>query len=117
MKCSYLKKAQKALLDNFKIDYHFNAASGNSGGFPILWSKDLDTTSLLSSNDTCQLLHFCDLNITVCNVYMSLCMYAAACANLQNTLNFEENKEIILAEEFNAFDCQKKNTSNALRQK
>ena len=67
MKCSCLKNAQKALLDNFKLDY-FNAASGISGGLLILWSKDLGIFSLLSSNETCQFLHFCDLDTTLCNV-------------------------------------------------
>ena len=116
MKCSYLKNAQKALLDKFKLDYHFNAATGKSGGLLILWSKNLGTTSLFSSKETCQLLHFCDLDITVCNVYMSWCMYVDAWTNLQNTLNFVHNSAIILAGDFNAFDCQKENTSNALRQ-
>ena len=116
VKCSFLKVSQKALFDKFKLQFHFHSASDKSGGLLIAWSSDLGTTSLLQNNESCQLLHLCSHNISICNIYLCGRIFEKACKNVNSALSFlSNNTEIILAGDFNSFDIIPITSSRSLR--
>ena len=116
IECSVLKVAQKALIDKFKLQFHFLPASDRCGGLHIAWNSDLGTTFLLQINESCQLLYLCSHNISICNIYLSGRIFEQACNNVNSALNFfSNNTEIILAGDFNPFDKNPINSSRSLR--
>ena len=116
IECSVLKVAQKALIDKFKLQFHFHPASDRCGGLQIAWNSDLGTTFLLQINESCQLLYLCSHNISICNIYLSGRIFEQACNHVNSALNFfSNNTEIILAGDFIPFDKNPINSSHSLR--
>ena len=111
-----LPHSHEAILEQYKFSNRLVPAINCSGGLITIWSEEIKTNEQRFQSRDHSAVTFPNLNFVLINTYLNPNDYTTKLRQLNSSLTkIEPGRFVVLAGDFNAFNHDPRNTSNALR--